>query len=216
VKISIYCEGDTERGVKDLLTPVCGDLREKKLGIHIKSHKNNSQLLRKIGKSTENDIINGAPAVFCLIDLYGIHEAFTHELSHALGTRNWFGMDTQEKVNWLKTEIPRRCIAPEYRAKFHIHISVYEIEALMFADPNRIARMLKVNSIGEFHHPEKINDVNPPAKLLNELFRQHLKRRYGKTTDGVSLLRELNFDLVYKQCPNFKIFVDDLGSITPC
>ncbi len=215
VKVKIYCEGQTERGLKELLTPIREELRVKGLGITIGSYTGNAQLLKKIGSATKKAIEDGSPAVFCAIDLHNVHKAFSGGLREALGQMNWEAMEVTRRVEWLRTHIRNHCVEREYKNKLHPHVLVHEIEALMFADPGRIASKLKVRSIGSFHNPEEINDQNPPKKVLRNLYRQHVKRRYYEQRDGVPLLQSVDFDLVYNKCPNFKALVDDLRSIEP-
>ena len=216
MRINIYCEGDTEKGLDVLLAPVREQLRGKGLSLNTRPLANNSQLLRKIGNLTKNEISLGAPAVFCLIDLYNIYGALPQELARILANRNWAGLTVERRLHWLRTNIPRHCIDEEFREKFHIHFAVYEIEALIFADPGKIKTRLGMRSIKSYINPEGINDMNSPANKLNELFRTHSKKRkYIKTVDGVKLLSSLDFNLVYQKCPNFAAFVDDILSIQP-
>ena len=215
MKIRIYCEGKTEQGLKELLTPIREELQVKGLGVIIGSYHGNTKLLKKIGRATKEAISEGCPAVFCITDLYNVHIAFTKELRNALGNRNWLSMEVSEQVDWLKTHITTQCVSKEYHNKFYPHIAVHDIEALMFADQDKIKHRLKVVSIGRFPSPECIDHNNPPTKQLNELFRTHLKRKYKKTTDGINLLRSIDFALVYDKCTYFAAFVDDLRSIEP-
>ena len=215
LKIPVYCEGKTERGLKSLLAPLDGEFRRKGFAISTHPLDGNRVLQPKMGTYVKNEIRDGAPAVFGLVDLHNAHEHFGQDIRTALGGRDWLSMPVSARVEWLRTHIPRIHVDPEYKDKFHIHVAVHDIEALILADTDAIRKKLKCDTLKESPNPENIDDMNPPHIKLNELFHKHLKRSYNKGTDGVSLLASLDFDTVYNKCLYFRSFVDDLRSIAP-
>ncbi|WP_104984498.1 DUF4276 family protein [Sorangium cellulosum] len=63
---------------------------------------------------------------------------------------------------------------------------------------------------GKCAHPETVNFDTPPAKLLERLYRDKLKRGYKKVIDGTNLFRALDPDVAYGKCPYLKLLLDDM------
>jgi hypothetical protein len=59
-------------------------------------------------------------------------------------------------------------------------------------------------------HPETVNFDTPPSKLLDRLYKQHLKRDYDKVTNGCDFFRKLDPNLAYQRCPHFAIMLDEM------
>jgi len=218
LKIYIYCEGHTEDGLKGLLRPVCEDLRKKKLGVKFRCREGIGNLLKDIGDLTERAVKTGAIAVFSLVDLYNVRNAFPPNLENALGGRDWGKIRTAEKIDWLRENIKSRLISPEYQPHFHSHVVVHEIEALMFADPITLSSKLCGVKLKERRPPEEIDENEPPKKRIDDLFRKHTPSKHGyrPRLDGIKILSSLDLTAVCEKCPNFTLFINDLRSITPC
>jgi hypothetical protein len=58
--------------------------------------------------------------------------------------------------------------------------------------------------------PEAINFSEPPAKLLENLYKNKFKRTYKKVTDAGDLFRRLDPDIAYLKCPKLKEFLDEM------
>lgn len=216
MRIKLYCEGQTERGIKTLLEPVRAELRVKGLGLDILSHNGNAQLLRKLEAKVRDSLTDGkVRAVFCLVDLRHIEEALPEVLQGKLKQDgvDWLRLSPDERVEWLRSNVPE-LVEVQFRGRFHLHVAVHEVEAWMLADHAALAKRLKYYSVGEWNQPERVNDDKPPAAVINELFRRHHPRKaaYHKTKDGVPLLESLGFAKVYEKCPHFKRMVDDMRS----
>jgi hypothetical protein len=63
--------------------------------------------------------------------------------------------------------------------------------------------------------PEAVNFDEPPAKLLNRLYGEALRKDYKKVVEGTKLFHKLNPELVYQSCPSFKALADDLLGLCP-
>jgi hypothetical protein len=98
------------------------------------------------------------------------------------------------------------------RLAVRCHVVVHEVEAWILADEQVLAQKLKIKNPPHWDKPEAVNDMKPPAKILEELFRTRspLKKRYSKYKDGVDLLQKADWQKVYAKCPTFKQLADDL------
>lgn len=216
MRIKLYCEGRTERGIRELLAPVREELRGKGRGLDVLSLQGNAQLLKKLGAKVRESIRSGDTiAVFCLIDLRKIDEALPPELKAALGGQSWVRMPIRDRVAWLQDNVGRHLVDVEYRDRFRLFVAVHEVEALVLADPGPLRKKLRQNALGPWPNPEEVNDEKPPAAVLNELFRKHHPRRsaYHKTKDGVPLLQSLDLGKVCSSCPYFRQLVDALHTV---
>jgi len=195
MKIKILCEGQTEEGLRTLLgkavaVPGCG--------LHIKTYEGVGALLRELDDAVESELQSGARAVFCVVDY--------HHYPLPQITRN---LPLAQRLEAIKSDVlgqidNSRCSA------LRCHVIVHEVETWILADEQVIAQRLKIKNIPGWQQPENINDMKPPAKVLEELFRTRLKRRYDKYKDGVDLLQKVDWQKVYAKCPTFKQLVDDL------
>jgi hypothetical protein len=58
--------------------------------------------------------------------------------------------------------------------------------------------------------PETVNFDQPPAKLLDRLYRNKLNRGYRKTIDGADLFQRLSPDKARNKCPYLKKLLDQM------
>ncbi|MBI2872031.1 MAG: DUF4276 family protein [Chloroflexi bacterium] len=199
--VKLYCEGGTEKGLRRLLQPIREELRTRNLGLHIRTYEGVGQLLHKLPSATRDSLSTGARAVFALVDLHGAPVSFPNPRAPA-----------RQRADWLREHL-RTLIPEQYRNRFYPHVAVHELEAWILADPSGLRERLKTSSLPSWPHPECVNDTTPPSDVLNGLFRARLKIRYAKIKEGVPLLEKLNLDAVYKGCPSFQLFIDDLRRI---
>ena len=139
--------------------------------------------------------------VFTLIDLYGMNRV-THSAEDSL----------QEKITrvqyWLRSTVNH------VRSRdFFPHISVHEIEACILAEGVTLAKRLGSRTVSPDANAEQKNFQNPPSRRLNDLFLTHKKTRYHKIIDGRPLFSNLEFQPVYRACPYFRSFYDQLRDV---
>lgn len=201
MRVRFYCEGRTERGIRDLFTP---KLRERGLGLDVRSFNGNGELLRKIGTVTRNALEQGVRAVFCLIDLYKVPAPIPSGLR-----------TVSERTEWLRAYIKQK-VDRSYHDRFFAHIAVHEVEAWMLADEEPLVRRLGCPTLGPWPHPEEVNDQCPPSSVINDLFRRHHPRKVGyhKVKDGIPLLRELDCEKISQKCRFFRNLMEDLMSLS--
>jgi hypothetical protein len=154
--------------------------------------------LRGLDGRIEFELRSGAQVLFCLVDYYH------YPLQEA--TKN---LPLEQRVNAIKSDLARR-IDGSRRSLVQCHVVIHEVEAWILADEQILAQKLKIKKLPQWDKPETVNDMKPPAQVLEELFRTRLKRRYDKYKDGVDLLGKIDNQKVYAKCPTFKKLVDDL------
>lgn len=138
----------------------------------------------------KNDVI----AVIVLLDLYG---------------PTFYPPDKKtvlERYDWAKEYLETQVNHSKFRQFFAVH----EIEAWLFSDPGLFPSEIQRALPGKTQHPEEINFDNPPAKLLNRLYEEKLKRTYKKTTNGYELFSKLDPNLAYTKCPHLKQMLDEM------
>ena len=141
--------------------------------------------------SPQKDDIIG---VIGLIDLYGPtfypDHLVTAHARYEWG-RNWF----EKKVNH-----------PKFRQFFAVH----ETEAWLLSQPELFTPQVRKALPTRVTQPETVNFDEPPAKLLERVFRQHLRRSYKKVVDGKQLFDRLNPETAYAKCSHLKEVLDEL------
>ncbi len=197
MRIKVLCEGDTEEGLRKLLAKA---IDVQGCGIKIKPYVGNAQLLRKLDGTIGSELRSGAEVLFCLVDYH--HYPLPGEKKH---------LPLRQRLEAIKSDMIEK-IAASRRSAVRCHVVVHEVEAWILADEEILAQRLKVKKLSSWNQPENVNDMKPPAKVIDELFRTRLKKRYDKYKDGVDLLQKVDWEKIYAKCPTFKQLVDDLRS----
>lgn len=129
-------------------------------------------------------------AVIALLDLYGPTFYPAHLQSY------------QERSTWAKAHIENEIVK---QTKFFQFFAVHEIEAWLLSDPDLFPPDVK-KAIAKIKAPETINCDEPPAKLLDRLY----KNRYKKVIHGKMLFAKLDPELAYAKCPHLKAMLDKM------
>jgi len=198
-RIVLLCEGDSEEiAVKHFLRPQLDAVGLKAIG------------LRPINLNAKiEDIFAMTPrfrrdrdvfAVFTLIDLYGLNRA----PSPANAT---VGEKVEAARAWLRKGASD--VDPDF---FHPHLAVHDLEAWLLAEGKALTKRLR-HEIDPDPRAEERDFDRPPNKRVNDLFLKHRDDGYRKTVDGPPLYKNLAFDPVYKSCPYFRDFYDDLKAV---
>jgi hypothetical protein len=128
-----------------------------------------------------NDVI----AVISLLDLYGPTVYPPDKTS------------VHERFLWAKEESEKRVDHPKFRQFFAVH----ETEAWLLSAPDLFPQEVKKALPPKIATPEAVNFDLPPAKLLDKLYKDKLKRSYKKVTDGAELFSQLDPVVAYNRCP---------------
>jgi hypothetical protein len=133
-------------------------------------------------------------AVIGLIDLYGP----TFYPGHLTAA--------DERYIWAKKEIEAEVGHPKFRQFFAVH----ETEAWLLSNPDLFPAKIKSALPGRVAQPETVNFNEPPAKLLDKLYREKLNQIYKKTTFGKELFDSLEPSTVYARCQKFRELLDEM------
>ena len=133
-------------------------------------------------------------AIISLFDLYGP----TFYPSHIT--------TAGERYDWAKQEIEQEVNHPKFRQFFAVH----ETEAWLLSELDLFPTEVSGGFPGRVIEPETVNLNEPPAKLLNRLYRDKLRRTYKKVTHGKELFDRLNIETAYDKCPKLKELLDEM------
>ena len=100
---------------------------------------------------------------------------------------------------------------PRYRHHFAIH----EVEAWILSQPELLPPAVAKKLPGKVAQPETVNFNEPPAKLLDRLYNEVLRKDYKKVVEGIKLFSKLDPLVVYNKCPAFKGLANDLLDLCP-
>lgn len=111
-----------------------------------------------------------------------------------------------ERFAWGKTHFEKEVNLDRFRLFFAVH----EFEAWLLSQPEIFSREIKNALPGKIGQPERVNFVEPPAKLLDRIYKQQTKRNYKKTTYGKQLFAKLDPVIASGKCPYLKALLDEM------
>jgi hypothetical protein len=203
VKIKLFCEGKTEKGLAKLIREAVDANSAQRCGVGVKSFNGLGDLLKGLERRVQIEVRAGAKVVYCLVDLY-------HYRSEKLETENLKSKTIAEQVQLIKADIDDELGAMKVHTK--VFIVVHEVETWILADTNAIKKRLKTYIPETYHNLEQEGKYNEPAKFLNDLFKKHARRSFEKIDDGTFLLEKADWQKIYNTCSVFKALVDELRS----
>lgn len=202
MKFVLFVEGHTEKlALPGFLKRWLDPRLDAPVGIRIVRFDGWQDYERDIAKKVALHL-SGKPATdviagIGLLDLYG-PTFYPASATHADARRAW-----------AKKHLEARVGHPRFRQ----HFAVHELEAWLLATPTTlpggVAQMLPRRCA----HPETVNFDEPPAKLLDRLYRARLKRPYKKVVDGADLFRQLDPEAAAAKCPQLRALLDDMLSL---
>jgi hypothetical protein len=133
-------------------------------------------------------------AVIGLLDLYG-PSFFPSSVS-----------TVEDRYQWGKQRFEREVNHPQFRFFFAVH----EFEAWLLSQPDVFPRDIKNNLPKSIVRPEQVDFEEPPAKLLDRIYRQQTSRNYKKTTYGKQLFARLDPAIAMTKCPYLKQMLDEM------
>lgn len=93
--------------------------------------------------------------------------------------------------------------------RFRAHFAVHELETWLLSDHTIFPKQLQAAVRKKCGAPETVNFDAPPKRLLNELYRKHLREPYNQVTDGAELFARLDPNVAYEKCPHLAMLFDD-------
>ena len=134
-------------------------------------------------------------AVIALLDLYGLQFPYPDTV-HSVS----------EKIAWATEHLEQNVGEDRFRQFFAVH----ETEAWLLSEPRLFAAEIAKSLKGKTEQPETVNQDEPPAKLLDRLYKSKTGRGYKKVTEARNLFPALNPDVAYAKCPQLKTMLDTL------
>jgi len=92
--------------------------------------------------------------------------------------------------------------------RFRMFFAVHELEAWLLSQAKLFPR--EVEKLLPKQPPEEVNSDRPPAKRLNEAYRQAGRKTYKKTVDGINLFRKLDPNVAADKCPRLKQMLETM------
>lgn len=114
----------------------------------------------------------------------------------------------QQRYDWGVERI-RRKVPSMHHDRFRMYFAVHEFEAWLLSQPGNFPRDVR-SSLAKVKRPETVNFDEPPAKLLQRLYRQRTNRSYKKITDGRQLVEKLDPEIAAGKCPYLKRMLDEM------
>lgn len=199
MKFILLVEGKTERDaaaafLKRWLDP---QLRQP-VGIQTVPFDGYADLVRKMATKARMYLEGPKQSEICgvvgLLDLYGPN-FYPPEKSTA-----------DERFAWGKAHFEKEVNLDRFRLFFAVH----EFEAWLLSQPDIFSREIKNALPGKIAQPERVNFVEPPAKLLDRIYKQQTRRNYKKTTYGKQLFAKLDPAVATEKCPCLKALLDEM------
>ena len=194
MRLVLFCEGHTEAKAMPLFLKrwLDGRLQKSTKISPVRFQGCHNLLSDIVNKARRYLLDDDVIAVISLLDLYGI--PYPAHLD-----------SVNKRYCWIKKDIENKVGNPRLRQFFAVH----ELEAWLLSDPNIFPREVR-EALQAIDKPETINFDQPPAQLLQQLYKKHCNREYKKVTNGLELFLKLDPGLVYKKCPYFAQMMDEI------
>jgi hypothetical protein len=202
MKFVLFVEGHTERkALPEFLKRWLDARLPQRVGIKIVRFEGWRDYREEIAKKVElnlggkvgTDVIAGIG----LLDLYG-PTIYPPDKTAA-----------NERYEWAKVWFEQKVNHPRFRQ----HFAVHETEAWLLAEPRILPGAVEKSLPGKCARPESVNFNEPPAKLLERLYKEKLGRPYKKLIDGANLFAELSPDTAQAKCPYLGRLLQDMLSL---
>jgi len=202
MKLTLFVEGSTEKsGLPSFLKRWLDPRLPLPVGIKVVQFQGVGAYYEKIEFQANWNLSEGVGADIIagigILDLNGLSFCPKHLVT------------TKERYSWAKEHLELKVGHPRFRQ----HFAVHETEAWLLAHPEILPAGVRRALPGKASHPENVNFDEPPAKLLERLYREKVGRRYKKVLDGASLFKLLSPDRAYEKCPALKALLDDMLSL---
>lgn len=199
MKFVLFVEGHTEKlALPSFLKRWLDPRLKAPVGVKTVRFEGWQHYVQEIGKKVVLNLSGKAGADVVagigLLDLYG-------PTFHPSGVT-----EAAARQAWATTHVERAVGHPRFRQ----HFAVHELEAWLLADPAGLPAAVSKSLPGKCGQPEVVNFDEPPAKLLDRLYRDKVGRQYRKTTDGANLFGKLDPEAAAAKCPHLRALLDDM------
>jgi hypothetical protein len=198
VRFEIISEGKTE---KDIIAKFLKSWLDPKLtnpiGIKVTDEMGFARALRKIETKAKAKL--EAPGNEQIIGVIGLIDLYGPEYQSHLTTVEQRYRESKESVE--------RAVNDQ---RFRMHFAVHEVEAWLLCDKGIFPRAVQDIWPASLRPPEEVNFNEPPAKLLDRLYKQATGKTYKKTVNGKELFGKLNSSTAVAACPYLKRMLEDM------
>ena len=216
MKVWVFVEGNSDvKALSALWSGWKEKLGEKGWGIQLISLGNKSNYFRNIGPRAIRKLVHDTrDLVVGLPDLYPNRDYANTEYKHD-NLKQLQDVQTQLVKQNLQQQI-RRAEVDSHMARFYASALKHDLEVLLLAATNQLQSRLNMRNkpSGWRRPPEEQNQNKPPKRIVEELFRRHLKRAYLENSDSNAILRNADLREVAEQCPVFRAMIDWIGDKT--
>jgi hypothetical protein len=201
LKFVFFVEGSAEQALAEWLRRWLDARLPRRIGVQVVRFQGWSDYYDKISKRVHLHLSAAASrdviAVFGLLDLYA--PTFIPEGIEAVADR----------YRWAKEHLEQRVGHHAFRQ----HFAVHETEAWLLAEPRNLPEPIRKALPKRCAQPETVDFDEPPAKLLNRLYREKLRRPFRKVIDGADLFSKLDPERVHQTCPFARQLLDEMLSL---
>lgn len=199
MKFVLFVEGYTEeKAIPGFLKRWLDVRLSQRVGIQAVRFEGWPELIRELPDRTQMYLESPKAAeiiaVIALLDLYG-PSIYPNYLESA-----------DQRLLWATKELESRV----GRQRFKLFFAVHEAEAWLLSNAELFPTAIKKALPARILYPETVNFDEPPARLLDRLYRDKLQRKYKKVTDGKELFDQLDPQIVYQKCPHFRQMMDTM------
>ena len=200
MKFILLVEGQTERNSAAGFLKQWLDARlSQPVGIQPVSFNGNAELVRKM--ATKAKMYLEGPrkaevvAVIGLLDLYGPPNFFPANITTAQEQFDW-------GVEYFQKDVGQ--------SKFRMFFAVHEFESWLLSQSSIFPREVRDHLPKKIATPEQVNFDEPPAKLLDRIWKNQIGVGYKKTTYGAQLFNKLDPTVAAEKCPCLKRMLDEM------
>lgn len=199
MKIVLFVEGHTEKkALPDFLRRWLDPKLPERIGIKVVRFEGwrdyYGEIAKKVALHLSGKAAKDVVGAIGLLDLYGPTFYPPNKTTAA------------ERYAWAKDHIEKQVGHPRFRQ----HFATHETEAWLLADPSILPSAVASALQGRTAQPETVNFDEPPAKLLERLYKAKLGKRYMKVIDGANLFGELKPEVACGRCPNLQRLMEDM------
>ena len=99
---------------------------------------------------------------------------------------------------------------------YYAHAAQFDVEAWLLPYWDAICGRLGVQQSPPGGNPESVDQMNPPAYRLRELYRRAKPkpRKYVKTTEMYAILKNRDLTVAASQCPEFRALLNTLLTLS--
>lgn len=198
MRFVLLLEGPTEKAIPAFLKRWLDERLDPKVGIQASKPAGGccrlvEDMPKKANMHLSDPKAEDLIGVVGLLDLYG--------LAHPPGL-----VSSRERLDWWTNEIERKVSSSRFRVFFAVH----EIEAWLLSQPEIFPREVQAELADKIKDPERVDFDEPPAKLLQRVYRRVTGREYKKVTQGTELFRKLDPNVASSKCSQLKRMLDHM------